>query len=363
MKYKTIAAIGLVLGLQSCKKNEESKPLVQDIKELVFASGELQWDNAYNLTAQTDGVLQNANFDVGDAVGKGLVLGQIDNPTNQNNTENAAEQLAIATENLTDNSPAIQQLQQNIGFAQSKYEQDKTQAERYERLYNSESIAKVELENVQLTAKNSLANLNALRKQKDQLLQQAKQQQITTRTALQNNRVAQNYNRVVVPERGSVIKKMKTSGDYVRRGDVIATIADSQKVEVVLNVDENSIAKVQEGQLVFVQFNTNKGKVLNGKVKEILSAYDNASRSFICKVQLDQAPANAIYGTQLEANILVGEKKNALLVPRGYVGFGNKIFVKDKDEPVIIKTGIVSTQYVEVLAGITENDIIILKKP
>ena len=51
--------------LVSCGTKEEGKPVVQDIKELVFASGELEWDNSYNLTAQTDGILVNATFDVG----------------------------------------------------------------------------------------------------------------------------------------------------------------------------------------------------------------------------------------------------------------------------------------------------------
>ena len=48
--------------LVSCGTKEEGKPVVQDIKELVFASGELEWDNSYNLTAQTDGILINATF-------------------------------------------------------------------------------------------------------------------------------------------------------------------------------------------------------------------------------------------------------------------------------------------------------------
>ncbi|MEY4904879.1 MAG: hypothetical protein RLZZ292_2694 [Bacteroidota bacterium] len=363
MNYKIIIFIALLIGLQGCKKKEESKPFVQDIKELVFASGELQWDNSYNLTAQTDGILQNATFDIGDFLPKGKIIATVDNANNNINTESAVEQLAISNENLTENSPAVQQLQQNINYAQSKYEQDKLQVERYERLYKSESIAKVEVENVTLVAKNSLANLNALKKQKDQLLQQAKQQQITTKTLLRNNKVVQNYNQIIVPEKGTIIKKLKSNGDFVRKGDVIATIANSQNLEIVLNVDENSIGKIKIGQTVFVQLNTNKGTILNGKINEILSAYDNASRSFICKVKLDETLPNSIYGTQLEANILVGEKKNALLVPRNYVGFGNKIFLKDKDEPVILKTGITSTQYVEVLEGVTSNDVIILKKP
>jgi multidrug efflux pump subunit AcrA (membrane-fusion protein) len=195
--------------------------------------------------------------------------------------------------------------------------------------------------------------------QKDQILQNAKQQQISTKGQLQNNKVIQNYNSIQVIESGTVIKKHKTTGDYVRKGEIIATIANSNKVEAVLNVDENSIGKIKIGQKVYVSLNSKKTDIIEGKISQILSAFDEKTQSFICKVTFDKTILNSIFGTQLEANILVGEKKNALLIPRSYVGFGNKVNVKGKDEYVIIKTGIISTEYVEVLNGINENDVIL----
>ena len=343
----------------SCNNDKEIKPINQDIKELVFASGELEWDNAYNLTAQTDGVLTNSNFEVGDFVLKGKTLAAIDNKINEINAQAAKEQLVISNENLTDNSPQIQQLKQNIQFAENKYNQDKIQVERYKKLYETQSIAKVELENIQLNASNSLSSLNALKKQILQIQQQAKQQQISAKGQVLNNQVIKNYNSIVVNESGTITKKLKNNGDYVRKGEIIATIANAQKVEAVLNVDENSIGKVKLGQTVFIQLNTNKNETFNGKITEILAAFDEKTQSFICKVTFDKTFDNSLFGTQLEANILVGEKKNALLVPRNYVGFGNKVNVKGKDEYVIIKTGIISTEYVEVLEGIEKSDVIL----
>jgi multidrug efflux pump subunit AcrA (membrane-fusion protein) len=356
---KNIIGILIIFTVFSCKNQTEEKPIRQDIKELVFASGQLEWDDSYNLTAQTDGVLQNANFDVGTFVNKGNAIAFIDNKTNEINTQTAQEQLKISNENLTSNSPQLQQLQQNIQFAESKYQQDKAQEERYKRLYESQSVAKVEYENMQLNSKNSLSNLNALKKQANQILQNAKQQQISTKGQVQNSQVVQNYNKIIVTESGTVIKKYKTSGDYVRKGEIIATLANSNKLEAVLNVDENSIGKIKIGQSVYVSLNSNKTYIINGKISEILSAFDEKSQSFICKVTFDKYIQNSIFGTQLEANILVGEKKNALLIPRSYVGFGNKVNVKGKDEYVIIKPGIVSTEYVEVLSGINENDVLL----
>ncbi len=349
--------------LVSCGTKEEGKPVVQDIKELVFASGELEWDNSYNLTAQTDGILVNATFDVGNKVTENQIIASIDNKTNENNTASAKDLVVISKENLTDNAPALQQLQQNIKFAESKYQQDKTQAERYKRLYNSQSIAKVEYENMQLAAENSLSQLNALKKQYQQVLQQSKQSYINTENQLKNNQVVLGYNKLVVPQKGTIIKKLKFSGDYVKKGDVIAVIADENKVEGVLNVDENSIGKVKIGQTVFVQLNTNKNEVYNAKISEILAAFDEQTQSFICKVIFDKPLNTSLYGTQLEANILVGEKKNALLIPRNFLGFGNKVMVKGKDEAIIVKTGIVSTDYVEILDGITKEDVLLPLKP
>lgn len=353
-----IAALCLLL-FNSCKNEKEVKPIIQDIKELVFASGELEWDNEYNLTAQTDGVLLNANFEVGNKVLKGTLLASVDNKINEINTQIAKEQLVIANKNLTTNAPQIQQLEENIQFAESKYKQDKIQAERYERLRQQDIGAKVEYENAQLNAKNSLANLNALQKQKIQILQQAKVQQISTKGQVQNSQAIQNYNQIIATESGTVIKKLKTKGDYVRKGEVIAVIADEQKVEAVLNVDENNIGKIKIGQSVFIQLNTDKKKIYNGKISEILPAFDELTQSFICKVTFVETLNSSLFGTQLEANVLVGEKKNALLIPREYVGYGNKVNVKGKEQPVIIKSGILSTDYVDVLEGITKDDVLL----
>lgn len=360
---KKILTITTLLLLLSCSKSEEIQPLNQDIKELVFASGQLEWDDSYNLTAQTEGVLQNANFEVGNKVIKGKTLTTLDNAINKINAETSQEQLVISNENVTSNAPALLQLEQNIQFAESKYLQDKQQAERYERL-NQQSIgSKVEYENAQLAAKNSLSNLNSLKKQYQVILQQAKQQQIATKGQLKSNQVIKDYNSILVTESGTVIKKLKNNGDYVKKGEIIATIANQTKVEAVLNVDENSIGKVKLGQTVFIKLNTNKNTILNGKVSEILSAFDQQTQSFICKVTFDKPIENSLFGTQLEANILVGEKKNALLIPRNYVGFGNKVNVKGKEQSVIIKPGIVSTEYVEVLEGVTKDDVLLPLKP
>lgn len=359
MKY-SIHFLTLILLLSGCKGEPETHPVVQDIKELVFASGQIEWKDGYNLVAQTEGILTDLRLEVGDEVATGQRVGNIQNAANNENLQTAEQQLAIARQNTL---PLQQQIVQNIGFAEQKYKQDKIQADRYERLYSKQSVSKQEFESMKLAAENSLSQLNALKDQLESAKLQNRQSVVTAQNQKANSQILKSYNEVQIAERGKVIKKLKTRGDFVKRGDVIATIANKQDTEIILNVDESSIARVQVGQVVFVRLNTEKEKTQNAKISEILSAFDETSQSFICKARFEDNSFLPLYGTQLEANILVGEKKNALLLPRNLVGFGNTVRVKGKEEKVILKTGIVSTNYVEVLGGITKDDILLPLKP
>ena len=51
---KAVFILFLISTFISCS-NETVKPQVKDIEELVFASGSIDWKDAYNVTAQTEG--------------------------------------------------------------------------------------------------------------------------------------------------------------------------------------------------------------------------------------------------------------------------------------------------------------------
>lgn len=364
MRYLFFTILPLMLFTSCANENaKEVKPVRKDISEIVFASGSLESDNKYNLTAQTDGNIIKLNLVEGAAVSVNQLVAVIDNKQNIINTSNATEQLKIAQYNNTDNAPLLQQIQANIEAAKEKLSQDIIQEKRYQELYNQSSVTKAELEKMQLSTKTSKANLAALEQQYKSVQQQNKQQYITQSNTVKASAVNQENNMVKIVAAGKVYKKVKQVGDYVRRGDVIAIIANENLLYAKLNVDENSIDKVKVGQSVTVQLNTQKDKKYTGVVSEILPVFDEPSQSFIVKVQFSVKPDFTINGTQLEANILIGEKKNTLLIPRNYVSFGNKVQLKGSDDLKTIETGIVSTEYVEVISGLTEHDILVPVKP
>ena len=357
---KLIFLVWLGSVFASCgNSNNEVKPVYKDITETVFASGTLEPEGKYNLVAQSDGYLIALNFKEGDIVKKGDVLAVVDNQPNSFNERSSEQLTAIAQKNVSENGPALKQTEMNIKLAGEKLKQDEAQAMRYKKLVETNSVSKLESENAQLAYEASKTNLEVL-KQNYQLQKQQAEQQFITQAAQRNvNSFFSENNKVKVLVGGKIYRKMKEAGDYVRRGDVLASIGNPDDIYARLSVDESNISKIKIGQDAIVQLNTNKEKSVKGKISEIFPAFEEATQSFICKVKFIEAPPFTISGTQLQANIIIGTKSKVVVIPRAFLDYGNKVNVKGGKEPVIVKTGFVSSEWVEITAGLSPDNVIL----
>jgi multidrug efflux pump subunit AcrA (membrane-fusion protein) len=344
----------------ACNKGKtEGKPEYREITETVFASGVLEPMDKYNLTAQSEGYITALNFTEGDIVKTGDVLAVVDNQQNVFNEKAAAQLLGISQVNVSENAPAIKQTEVSLALANEKLKQDEQQMTRYKKLLESNSVSKLEYENMTLAYENSKASVASLQQTLKLQKQQAEQQLINTDAQKNISSFLSGNNEVKAIVGGKVYKKMKELGDYVRKGDVIAMIGNANSVYAKVNVDESNIAKIMQGQKAVIQLNTNKGVNYDGTLYELLPAFDDASQSFICKIKFEKEPELKISGTQLQANIIIGNKKKAFVIPRAYLDYGNKVMVKGKDTPVTVKTGFVSSDWVEITEGLSESDVLL----
>ncbi|NPA67542.1 MAG: HlyD family efflux transporter periplasmic adaptor subunit [Chlorobi bacterium] len=348
-----------LLLLNSCKKNKsETSPVRKDITETVFASGILVPEDQYNLTALTDGYITKLTFEEGDFVKTNELLAVVDNKQSLINARSAEDLYKIALENAKPDAPALKQAKINMQLAEQKLSQDKKQLERYEKLYRQKSVSKLEYENVKLAYESSESNYLSAKENYRLLKQQADQQLIIQKSQKNINAVAGEYNKIKAVIGGKVYKKNKEVGDYVRRGDVIAVIGHPYDLYALLNVDESNISKIKLKQSAIIELNTQKGKNYKAIITEIYPAFDDKSQSFYCKAEFVDSLDFKISGTQLQSNIIIENKKNVLVIPRDYLGYGNKVMLKDSGEKVI-KTGFISNDWVEVLDGLDEKSILL----
>ncbi len=355
----------LLLGFSSVactQQMDETKPIRKNVTETVFASGVLEADGTYNLTAQTDGTLLQVYFDERNQVSTGAVFALIDNQQNQLNTASTQALYEIAQKNTRSSAPSLMQAQNSVLMARRRLAQDSVQWQRYQRLLEGKSIAQVDYDNVELQYQNARSSyFNALANYQ-QLQEQANQNLIVNAAQRDLNQVLSANNQLRTPVAGKVYRLYKHKGDFVHRGDVIATIGHPDLIYAKISVDEGSISKLKVGQKAVIQLNTHKDKTYQGELAEILPAFNEATQSFTCKVLFVDALDFRLINTQLQVNIIVGINKNALLIPRRYLDFGNVVRVKGQEKTVKVSTQFVSSEWVQVTSGLNENSTIVAPK-
>jgi multidrug resistance efflux pump len=360
MANRIIIGLCTTFFFSACgKKVEETKPIRKDVTETVFASGVLEAKNTYTLKAQTDGYLSAVNFEEGDVVSSGNILAIVDNKESGFNNESARELYAIAESNTQSNAPALLQAQNSIHLNKQKMEQDFVQYQRYKKLWESNTVAKIDLENSELQYKTSKTTYESALEYYKQVKQQAEQQVIGNKVTKDINSIVLSKNQIRALKSGKIFKKYKQIGDYVTRGEALALIGEPANIYAKVNIDEGNISKIKVGQEAFVQLNTHKDKIYKGKVAEIYPSFDESTQSFICKITFTEPLDFTIVNTQLQSNITVGVNKNALLIPRNYLDFGGNVQIKDQKGKVKITTQFASDEWVQVLSGIDDNTILV----
>jgi HlyD family secretion protein len=350
----------LLIFLSACgRKTEETKPIRKDVTEAVFASGVLEANNTYNLTAQVDGYLVTINFNEGDVVTKGMELAVVDNKENRFNSVSATGLYDIALRNTQSTAPLLLQAQHAIATAKEKMGQDKLQVERYKRLLENNSIARLDYENATLTYETSKNNYESAVANYQKLQQDAEQQIITNKAQKKINETAFGKNVIQAVVNGKVYQKLKQTGDYVKRGDVIAVIGDENFIYAKVNVDEANIRKIKIGQSALIKLNTDKEKAYRAEVWQILPSFDESQQSFVCKLKFTESLDFTIVKTQLQANIIADSQKNALVIPRNYLDLGGRVQIKGEKNPVKVKTKFIGSEWVQITDGVDENTVLV----
>ncbi len=356
----SLGGVLLLLLMVSCgQPMEETSPTKKDVIETVFASGELQAEDKYSLTAQTNGYISALNFAEGDVVQKGKVLVTIDNDENIINTKGAMQSLKMAKNNAAKNAPLLKQAENDIATTKTQMEQDKQTLDRYQRLLDSKSIAAVTYEEALLAYTNSQSAYASALENYNKIKNDADQQLIDSKTNAEIYTSLLGRNKVKAIRGGKVYKKYKEVGDYVTQGEVIADIANPDLLYAKVNIDESNISKIKLGQEAIVNLNTDKEKNYKGVVQQIEPSYDEEEQSFVCKIYLQDTLDFNIVNTQLQSNIVVGEQKDALLIPRNYIDFTGYVQVKGEEEKRKVETQFVSNNWVQVLSGIDENTVLV----
>ncbi len=353
---KALPVFLLVAVLASCNSHETTQPKQADIIDAVFASGNIISANEYRVTVNTEGYLTKSFVEEGSRVDAGMPLFQLSNEVQSEQLSNAEILYQDALKNARPDSP--QRIQAELKLEQSKSQLvlDKKNLLRYEKLLESKAVSQLEYDNMKLQCENSERNVAMNEKSLQDLVNSLKisVENAKTQMTIQRQNNKEYYLSSAI--NGEVLQVYKSEGDLVKRGEVVALVGGGEML-TKLFVSEDDIQEIKLKQRVILNLNTEKDQTYAGEVTKIYPAFDMMEQSFLVEASFIDVPEVLFHNTQLQANIIIGQRNNTLVIPSSYLSDNDSVMLKGGDFR-FVNVGIRNEQWVEVLEGINEGDIL-----
>ncbi len=357
MKNSILTFVIGCIFLGSCNDVQTTTPVKSDLVDAVFASGYVILASEYQVTANTEGYLVKRFVEEGVTVTSRQPLFQLSNEVQEAQLTNAQDNYEDAVRKLEVEAPQQRQLVLQIEQAHAQLKLDETNLARYQKLLESNAVSQVEYDNAEMQVENARRNVVL---QEEALQDHLNSLKLNVSNAQSQLTIQQENNAdYFLSSRmdGQVLKIIKKQGELVKRGEVVALIGGGEK-RARLYVSEEDINLIEVGQEVAFGLNTEKGKVLNGTVEKIYPSFDDVEQSFIVEASINANGENIYHNTQLQANIIVGEVQNALVIPAQYLLAGDSVLVKG-GQVRPIHAGLRNEDWVEVVEGLDTEDVIV----
>jgi membrane fusion protein, multidrug efflux system len=332
-----LVAIALVMSLAGCsdreKEGKAAHPVVTgltlekiasvSIPERFEAAGTVRARTTAQLSARISGTVSGIHAKEGDRVRRGSLLMTLEALESTAGAAGAAH--------------AVEESLARKKLADVTYE-------RFAKLYEEQAVTRQELDSRR--AERDVAH---------QALARARE------TARAASAVA-GYTRIAAPVSGVVTAKSVDAGATVFPGMMLMTIEEEGRYHLEVTVPESLQGKVTMGASVPVSLaGIPAGAV--GRVVEIVPTVDPLSRTFTVKLDIPSTGGRS--GSFGRALFPVGEKRGVMAPKSAIVERGQLAFVWVIDDGAIarmrlVKPGTVLADRVEILAGLSEGERIVV---
>lgn len=179
------------------------------------------------------------------------------------------------------------------------------------------------------------------------------------RVAAQKDRI--DTLRLKAPMDGVVLRRDGEVGEIAGTGsnDVLLWVGRPHPLRIVAEVNEDDIPRVKVGQRTLLRHEGHSGSPLAATVESVTPKGDPQTKTFRVYLALpDDTPLKV--GMSVEANIVVDEAKNVLLVPSEAVSDKTVLLVVDgRVRRRTVEPGIRGTRMTEVRHGLSASDRIV----
>jgi RND family efflux transporter MFP subunit len=168
------------------------------------------------------------------------------------------------------------------------------------------------------------------------------------------------------PVEGVLLKKLGEVGEITGVGIPLFVVSDIRKIKVNTYIPENELHNIKIGQKAQVLISA-LSETYEGKITEVGSAADPASRSFSVKIEIDNPKMKIRPGMIAEVTIASENIKEVLSIPVEAIqhDFNDQSFVYVVDNKLNkafrrnVNLGQLFNDKIEITSGLNENEIVV----
>jgi multidrug efflux pump subunit AcrA (membrane-fusion protein) len=224
------------------------------------------------------------------------------------------------------------------------------------------ATSKVALEEAELRFVSSKNNYQAARQRWVQ--RQAELEDRLAEAQIEYRLAAEEKGNALIESRidGKIYSIVPEVGEMVSSNQPLALLGDSGQFLLKLTVDERDIAKVKTRQEVVFSMDVLPDTTLRAHISKIYPSMNQEDRTFTVEAEVAQTSLPLYAGASVEANIVIQQKENALVIPQAALMGGDSVMVEQDGErkKVKVRKGAENLSMVEVMFGLSENSKIIL---
>jgi RND family efflux transporter MFP subunit len=262
-----------------------------------------------NLFARIDGYLDRRNVDIGTKVKAGQILAVISAPEVDQQLLQSRATFAQSEAALQQAMAALEQAKANAELARLTKERDLPLGQQRAisqqivdgavQAYDAR-VADVAAATANITAAE--ANVTANRANVSRLLQM------------------QGFERIVAPFDGVITQRNVERGDLVSTGSSGASkplfsIAQSGTLRIQVDVPQSEAVNIQDGQKAAVDVKERLGRAYTGTVIRNAGALNNAARTMLTEVQVDNSDGSLLPGMYAQVKFTLPEQRTSLIIP------------------------------------------------
>ena len=172
---------------------------------------------------------------------------------------------------------------------------------------------------------------------------------------------------IVAPFTGLIVDMpYYTVGTKLNTGLSMVKLMAYKKMYMEINLPEKNLMLIKNGLNVNVTSYVFPDDTLTGKVTEISPAISTETRTFKCKIQVNNPELLLRPGMFVKADIVTQRKKNVIVISKDYLltdSRGKALFIVEQGtaHQRHVKTGLENQDQVEIVNGLKLNDRLVIK--